>query len=246
MNTYTFLELKNAAAHVLGGNPDSRISKGLIVNRAITHLCNAHPWTWRLAIADLNYVASQEWIALPADFGELVKLVGYGSKYTTVRGVSPEEIMGLRIHGITDMMFLGYCVMPAPQTDQTAAPAWRLEVAPTPAASQTGALKIMYRRQLPVFTTNDASSADDAKKPAIPPGQHDTLYALVRAYARSMEEEPLTAEWQVASQLLQRDIDSANRVTEPVLGYSRGTVVSEYQVEGELFRPFNVIEMPGE
>ena len=242
MLTHTFATLKAAAAHALGGNPDSRISKGLIVNRALNHLVNAHDWPWRVTIATLDYTADQATILLPADFGELVQLQGNAAKYSTIRPLSAPQLLSLRRHGIADTFYLGFLLTVAPQTDPTAAPRYQLQVAPTPAASLANALDIVYRKLVPMFTVNDASSADDAKYPAIPAGQHDTLYQLVRAFAVSMEENPNTPEWSLAQQMLQRDIDAAARAEGPIIGPMRNCGVDEWHNDGSGYlRPFDKI-----
>lgn len=242
MLIYTFLQLKQAAAHALGGNPDSRISKGLIVNRAINHLANAHPWPWRVTLTSLDYTISQNTIDLPADFGEIISLTGQAAKYSAIRQLSASDFLNLRNFGVTDTLYLGYLLTIGAQGTPTAAPRWQLQIAPTPSATLASALYLLYRKLLPVFTVDDASTADDAKVPPLPAGQHDTLYALVRAFAVSMEENPQTPEWQLAGQLLQRDIAMASRAENPVLGPMAGCGSNEYLSDGgNYFRPFNSI-----
>lgn len=234
MLTYTFGQLKNAAEHALGGVPDSRISSGLIVNRAINHLVNAHAWDWRQTIASLDYTATQGYIDLPTDFGELIQLQASGGRLSTVRSVSPATFMSLlnRASSSESELALSYFLAIAPQTTPTAVPRWRLNIHPTPAASVTGALALLYRKMVPVFAIT--GTADDAKVPAIPAGQHDTLYALVRAFAVSMEEDPSTQEWSIANAALQRDINADSRADDASIGYMRNTGVDNWFNGGSL------------
>lgn len=238
---YTFAQLKAAAAHVLGGNPDSRISKGLIVNRAINHLQNAHQWRWREVTTTINFVASEGDIVLPSDFGEMIELLGNAAKYTALKQVTPHELLILRVHGVMDSLFLGWLTAIGAQVSPTAPPAYVLRVAPIPATSITDALYIHYRKVITGFTTDDNDTADDAKVPAIPVPQHDTLYQLVRAFASAMEEDPQNAEWQLAGQFLARDIDADSRTTSPNLGPMRGGLVEDWYGHSQIFRPFNEI-----
>lgn len=242
MLTYTFSQLKAAAAHALGGNPDSRISKGLIVNRALNHLVNAHPWPWRVVLATLDYTADVNTIDLPADFGEILQVRGKEAKYSAIRQLDVASFLNLRNFGVTDTLYLGYILTIKAQSPTTAAPLWQLQVSPTPSATLAQALYLLYRKLLPVFITDDSLTTDDAKVAPLPAGQHDTLYALVRAFAVSMEENPQTPEWQLAGQLLARDIAMASRAENPVLGPMAGCGSNEWLGDGgNYFRPFNSI-----
>lgn len=242
MLTYTFGQLKNAAAHALGGNPDSRISKGLIVNRALNHLVNAHPWPWRVVLATLNYTVDVNTIELPADFGEIIRLTGQAAKYSVIRQLDASAFINLRNFGVTDTLYLGYLLTVAAQTVPTVAPRWVLQIAPTPSASLTDALAILYRKLLPTFPTDDSLTTADLYVAPIPAGQHDTLYALVRAFAVSMEENAQTPEWALAGQLIARDIAMASRAESPMQGYMAGCGVREYLDDGgNYFRPFSSI-----
>lgn len=242
MLIYTFAQLKNAAAHVLGGNPDSRISKGLIVNRALNHLVNAHPWPWRQVITTLDYVQDVNTIDLPADFGEIISLTGKEAKYSAIRQLQAHEFLQLRNFGVTDTLYLGYLLTIKAQSPATAAPLWQIQIAPTPSAGLAGALYLLYRKLLPMFVVDDAATTDDTKVAPLPAGQHDTLYALVRAFASAMEENAETPEWQIAGQFLARDIAMASRAQQPILGPMAGCGVNEYLSDGgNYFRPFNSI-----
>jgi hypothetical protein len=235
MLTYTFAQLKSAAEHALGGNPDARISKGLIVNRAINHLVNAHSWPWLEVITTLNYVADENTILLPADFGELIRIQGYAARYSAINEVTPDILLNQKTYGgdAGGTLWLVYTLGIAPQTDTTAAPRYQLLLAPTPAASLTDALWCYYRKLIPTFTVDDSSSADNAKVAPIPAGQHDTLYQLVRAFAKAMEDDdPTTPEWRLASDFLQRDIDKASKAKAPGPGMMRNTGVDNYMTGG--------------
>lgn len=250
--TYTFLQLKQAVAHALGGDPDARISKGLIVNRAINHLTNAHPWRWRLTTANLSYVASTGDIPLPADFGELVEVRGNAAKYTLVRPITAQQLLDIRTFGVIDSLFLGYMVSGGTQAaGATSAPTYVLRVAPIPSAALTDALSIVYRRDPATFITDDSLTTDDAKYPDIPPGQHDTLYTLCRAFGRRMEEGEQgggTTDWQMAQVMLKRDMDADARAAPPDHGFMRGGGVDAYMTGGGgiIFRPHSEIRMVGD
>lgn len=238
---YTFGQLKQAVEHALGGVPDSRISSGLIVNRAINHLCTAHSWTWREAAATLDFVEGQGDIPLPDDFGELItEPIGNAAKYTTIRRLTAREIMILRVHGATDSLFLGYVVAAGEQTDATAPPKYVLRVAPVPASNLEDALLIHYRKIIPVYAAT--GTEDDDKVPAIPAGHHDTLYQLCRAFAVSMEEDPENAEWNLAASMLQRDIEHDGKATSPILGPMRHTGADEWMDDVTLVPPHTHID----
>lgn len=248
MVSYTFLQLKTAAEHALGGRPDSRISLGLIVNRAINHLVNHAQWRWRNVLGTLDFEEDEGDIPLPADFGEIIKLKGFGAKYTSFRPVSPETLLNLRVHGVPDNLSMGYLVgIGGQDSDFSAAPSYVLRVAPVPSDDLEDALYILYRKVIPSFTVDDDSDDDDAKIPALPGNQQDTLYQLCRAFAVSMEESPGNPEWDLANSFLARDVAADARVEEPVAADAmRNCIVEEYQSEGSYFRPHMEIRMPGD
>lgn len=248
MVSYTFLQLKNAAAHAIGGQPDSRISLGIIVNRAVNHLVNYAQWRWRNKLATLDFEEDEGDIPLPADFGEIIQLKGFGAKYTSFRPVSPETLLNLRVHGVPDNLSIGYNIGIGEQSsDFDNAPGYVLRIAPVPSDDLEDALYILYRNVMPSFTTDDDSDDDDEKIAAVPGTQQDTLYQLCRAFAVSMEESPGNAEWDLANSFLKRDLAADSRVEEPVVADAmRNCHVDDYQTEGNFFRPHMEIRMPGD
>lgn len=222
---YTLGQLRNAVEHAIGGVPDSRISSTLVVNRALNHLCNAHPWTWRLVTTTVDFTVDVGDIPLPADFGELLALVGYKAKYTTMRAVTDSDLMYMRVFGMPAWLTFGYCIGIAPQSVPTAAPLYVLKVAPVPNATTLEAMYLQYRKSIPSFGEGDAGTL----VPPIPQSQHDTLYQLCRAFAVSMEETAMNDEWTLANASLKRDMDADSRARPMDLGQPRRGPVQEYQ-----------------
>lgn len=106
----TFLDLQNEAQHAIGGVPDANAPLSRIVNDSLEYLAHCHDWTWRTVITTLDFLAGVGQIPLPADFGELIDLVGFAAKYTAVRPANWRDIVRIRVHGVPDQQILVYHV----------------------------------------------------------------------------------------------------------------------------------------
>lgn len=243
---YTFAKLKQAVEHVLGGDPDTRTSKGRIVNKALDHLFSAHSWNWRVRHTTLAFTASQDRIDLPADFGSLVQLLGKAAKYTSITPVNPQYWALISVHGVPDNLSLAYMIEAQTPVSSTSTPLYTLKITPTPTATLADALLMVYRITPTTFTEDDDSTADDLKFPNVPAGPaHRALIQLCRAYARS-EEEDESQEWGLANQALQQAITEDSRAAGTQLGSMTGTLVDEWYGPTVATRPHTEIYMPGD
>lgn len=243
----TFAALKQGIEHVLGGNPDTRTSKGMIVNLALDHLFNVHPWRWRQRHTTLNFTASQDYIELPEDFGEMVQLLGKEAKYTSIRPLSPELWALASVHGVNDTLALGYLIEAQDAAVATSTPRYVMKLAPTPASTQANALLMVYRSQPTTFITNDALTTDDNKYPNVPAGPAmSALYFLCRAFARSIEEDG-SGDWALATERVRQAIEADSRAASVVQGHMSGTLIDDwFDGGGILHRPHTEIRMVGD
>ncbi len=204
---YTFAQLKATVLHKLGGEPDARISAGLIVNRALAYLQGYHAWTWLQSMESLSLVAGQDHVDLPADFGRLIELQPDPTGLL-LRQATPRELM---IAGAGEGGPLHWMLGTAAVTGPTVVPARILLLAPAPAANQDGALTVLYERRLPAFPSLDSDLTADTHVAEIPEEFQDALYHLCRAFAGTMEVATEDPDWKLAIALL----DQAKAIDTP-------------------------------
>lgn len=93
----------DAMHHAAGGAPDSgqsapRLTLLTLYNQAGRALFTEHAWNWRVVTAKppFSTVAGQEWIDLPADFGNPVAVAVHGNSGFRVILTTLDEIMRMR------------------------------------------------------------------------------------------------------------------------------------------------------
>lgn len=195
LQTYTLTNLQDACKHATGvTTPATGNSYTNVVNDAIQYLASMRPWPWRQDSLSLNLTQDQNYVDLPADFAQLQVLHRSGN-FKAARAVSLDKLILYRAGGLGSIpdAFLAYCVVGKEPASVTALPTYKLELFPTPAASETAALVGIYLRQIPTV-----SSGTDV--PAVPGQWQSPLLSLVRAFAQSYENEtPLeqTPDWPI-------------------------------------------------
>lgn len=214
--SYTLTLLQNAVLHSLGRTPASTTTTTEIVNDAILHFGNAHPWKWRDTAMTLNTTISQSYVALPTDFEQLISLRSGTSTTRAVIPASLDEIMTMRQLNTGIGGYFYYCVSWTTQASVTANPVARLEIYPTPAASETGTFAGKYRRQ--IVTLSAGSDVPD-----VPTWCMAALKQMVRAWAVFVEDQQQGTDWELAQQMLDqcKKIDGTTQV---LLGMPRGGV----------------------
>ena len=229
MAQYTFLQLKTAVEHALGRVPDSRTTSGQVVNRAIEHLFNAHPWSWRKRVIELNFTNGQNFISLPADFGEVVEVERGLSVWTgDIRKIVDSDLAVMTRSAWTRTGMMGWLLYGVNQATPADPGTFHLRVVPTPLESVTSAIIVTYNTRVP-----DAISSDTALPP-VPVGSHDTLMAICRAMAVSMEEQSDSHEWQVAKVMIDRDIAADLRIVGNLPGAAKtATATNLFTLKGE-------------
>lgn len=216
-HVYTFSSLKSAVEHAIGGAFDSTTSSTDVVNDALDYLANAHQWSWLYRALSLNFVASQNYVALPSDFRELHTAQRVGT-LRQLRPASLDQIQGWRSTTTLSAPTLHqyFALSMTPQTSVSAVPVWRMELYPTPTSNETGAVIGTYLRIIPKLTS-DGDVAD------IPPHLFRTLKHLCRAMAVSAHTQASGEDWRLANEGIAQAIKLDSAV-EYSIGPIRGAV----------------------
>lgn len=180
----TVLELQRLIRHTLGGDdPPSETPAIQIINEAGNHLINMRRWNFldREATA-LNLTASQAWISLPSDFGEVIAL----HKASNINGdmipVAPHQLDVMRASPTLPPMFTIWWSVEWVGSSAQTPPAPRIAIYPTPTANAIGAVILRYRA---TWTRLNA----DGDFAVIPEWCDTLLRQLVVAFARGYVEE---------------------------------------------------------
>lgn len=160
-----------------GGRIDDRTDGFELLNDAGHYLTNMHDWGWLARPpANLNFVASQEYVTLPSDFGNMLSIEVPNSLQTTVQEETLERILYLRGSSLNDPFRYHVAVVFPTQTSVTVAPGNpRLEIWPTPGSNESNALRISYRAGWTVLTAVNSV-------PNIPVDVEPLFIQIVRAF----------------------------------------------------------------
>lgn len=230
----TFADLQAACAHATGiATPETGSSWAMVVSDALTYLQNAHTWKWLNTVLSLDFVAAQNYVALPADFLQ-IKAIRSGT--TTRRRViqtNLDEIALFRQIATTAGLVCYVAVSETGQVSGSVVPVPRLELYPTPGSNEVGALQGVYVRQL----------TQSGTVPDVPAHFCPILKSITRAIAKDTENQDSSAEWALVERALTPAIQR-DGLSQPNYGPMRGTVrgsgdVSDSDVNR--FFPYNGI-----
>ena len=179
----TASQLIAQARHAVGGALSGDIGGGLaIVNTAGRFMFSVHSWrNAERATTSLSFTASQSYIALPTNFGEIISLE---SAQGSLRPVEMTTLEGILMRRQWTTLGDFGSVYAAVSHTGTATP--QLEIWPTPSASESNALTMWYRAKWVDIT-------DDATLVPIEGFLEPLLVALVRAFARQYEMDDMGA-----------------------------------------------------
>lgn len=182
-----------------GGALPSGLTNAGLVNQAGRWLTQAHQWQWLARpLASLTLVASQSYVELPADFGELIatpeylNAVGVNANGSAVELTTLDTILSAREQDTTETppesQFYAAVVYEESELASSAssgavvddALVARLEIWPTP--SDAGSFKIAYRAAWSAV----ASSGDVI---VIPNFMEPLFIEVLRAFARGAVRE---------------------------------------------------------
>ncbi len=197
----TLTQLTAAALHATGKTAGLDTGNNVtdLINQAIQYLANFTSWSWRNKVLSLDFVSGQAYVALPADFSELVLLRGGSVSRRTMVPVSLDTIQLYRqsiASTSSGQSVTYYAYTSTPQASATAAPIARLELFPTPTASETAAAVGVYQRLIPAL-----SSGTDV--PDLDPSMLPVVMLAVRGYAKMFETpEQANPELEMAHKML--------------------------------------------
>ena len=193
----TFATYKTEVLHALG-NPDTSgmdITAGNIVNDALTHIADAmHAWQWRqTGEQNLDLTADQDYVELPADFGEM-QAIHYASSWSNfMEEVNWDTLLWLRQNPIASWSGAGgyFFAVNTGNVELGAEDAGlslaTLALYPTPTTGVTDAIRIVYRRFLRRLVS-------DTDRPQWPAYMDRMLSLLARSYAAiDYEDNPQSA-----------------------------------------------------
>lgn len=174
--------------HALAGPTD--LGELAIANEAGRHLVSMRNWRWlRGAKALVGTVAGQEWIALPADCKRVDAIEQTNSLVGTFEFVPLQEFLNYKTSTVTTspISYWGTVVWARDTyavagTEAPGAPSPRIEVYPTPTATNASAFTVYYDRGWVELT-------EDNQDVTIPPFLESLYLALCRAFAKGYEEE---------------------------------------------------------
>ena len=140
---YRVQDVFEQITHELGGKPKG-LSPVALVNDAGARLVNMHGWTFlSRPPTTLTLTAGQSYVLLPSGFSGHIKLDYTDATQNHVCLTTMAEIQRLRTSTVTSSFTL-YCTY-SWYVPTGEAPQQRLEIWPTPATTQTGALTLWYR-----------------------------------------------------------------------------------------------------
>lgn len=186
----TFSQLKSIASRVLGkATSDSDLPHSTIVNAAGVQLYNMCSWQFRERDpVSLSFVADQDHVELPADFG---KVTAYALNGLTqdFSFTTPQIIANYRDHAIvpTGFHWWGAIVQPRQASQTQVVPPKRVQLYPTPTSGDTVNLLKMW------YMAKWWTLVDDDHIAAIPEFIEPLLISLVHAFALAWIDDQIAS-----------------------------------------------------
>jgi hypothetical protein len=182
--TITLSQATTAVNEALGATDTgpASLTADVMVQQAGRALFNMHGWRFRERTAALDTVADQEYVALPADFGQLITL-------RTATGGGVEWTGMARMHELRSFAGAGSVItnVAIAFTVVSGVPTPRLELYPTPAADSSPGLRLEYRASY----QHPAESSDAMPVPAY---VEPLLLEVLRAVAFAYDEDEAPSE----------------------------------------------------
>lgn len=219
----TLADLQSQMQHAIGGMPDSRISLANVANDALKYLFNEYEWAWReRPPLTLTAVPNQQYLALPADFGEIV---GISRPNREVQLTSLPDLAFRRNLTLVPppiaSVFAAVSHPAAPVDDDGnpsgEQPVPQLELFPTPVAADTYVL---------TYRAGPVSLVNTTDVPNIPPEFERVLTLVARAMIRDLEEQDASREWDAANAELEK-LQAKDGREQANMGQIRGGAVDD-------------------
>lgn len=204
-----------------------------IVNDAGEYLCTMHAWCWlERPEATIDFVADQDWAALPADLRDITNIVYADSLTNSFRWVDASTLTLLRQRTIERLSWKYSGAIERISTSGGISTP-RLALYPTPSTALTAAMTIRYR----AGWTQVGRDANLDTAETIIPNEFGALFKrMCRIFALAIEEEE-EASLEERLELLEQSsfldrYKEADGAMQPELGVLEGGAV---QSEGHIF-----------
>lgn len=191
----TLTEIKKHADYELGGGTSlpSSISTESAINYAGMAFYNIHQWNFRnRAPVALDFIADQQFITLPRDFGEITAYqmtegLNFGVTFTT-----PQQVAAHRATTVTvsQNYYWASIIFPSQVATSVAPPPPRIEIWPTPAADNLGVFTLWYRSKWVdlIHQTSDTTAVEVDDVANIPDYAEAAFLQFVRAFVAGWGE----------------------------------------------------------
>ena len=231
----TLAYLVDQAENAVDGPLDARTDVTDLVNDAGQHMVSMHDWSWLVRPPGMvNFTANQEFVELPEEAQEVLKVENTSNVNSSVQPTTPEDLLHVRGSIFTSQHAFWYAVVFPGQNDfRENAPQPRLEIYPTPTTDSSKAFRVLYRAGW--TTLSNMNSVAN-----VPRDMEALLTELVRGFARAAQGARLTQELDLidASALLNR-LKTRYGSIQRDLGMAAGGAVES--LVSEVYRPFTSI-----
>lgn len=238
-NPRTVANYQSAMLHAIGNaQPATGLTTLEILNDALRELFTFSDWSWRRRPpATLNLVASQSYVSLPSDFGELETVHSPCNPTISVTKVGLDDIARMRGGVIQNNISRFVAVAWPTQTTTTARPAQaRLEIWPTPTVSVTGGIRIVYK-------AGAIDLVNSTDTPNIPKEFESALLMLARGKLMFHELGGDLTEYNVGLAALER-LKEYDGMQERDAGAITGGAVADLASGPGDWRPFSSDSLP--
>ena len=223
----TLATLKQHVQHALGGSVASQLDEATIINEAGRYMFMT-PWKFReRSPATITTVADQDYIELPADFGEMIAMNMADGLVKSFTFTTFQDLVQRRSTstGATNHYWVAVS-HPAPSDDGGIVPDARLELYPTPTTGDQ--ITVAYRAKWDELS-NDEDNA------LIPDYAESALVSAVRAFALGYEEEGLEMRLaEIENGALWIRLKEKDGLIQPDYGPIRGSALSQIRPSYQL------------
>lgn len=208
-------------------------SPTLLINQWIQKFANLHNWEWRQEYVELASVADQAYIALPANFGKMRWAV-FKPRNLPLESVNWSHLQHMRSSNVSIVgSGYAYAIRFVDQASASDAPTARMELWPTPAASEAAVFAASYDRLLPALSDGDHI-------PDVPIIHHPLLRQMVRTEALRYDNQ--SEPWALERDELARMVTEAMSIDGQLQHAGRPIRGAVRQLQsGVMFQPHNTV-----
>ena len=223
----TLATLKQHVQHALGGSVSSQLDETSIINEAGRYMFLS-PWKFReRPPAIISFVAAQNHVLLPEDFGEVVAANMTDGLVRSFTFTTFHDLVQRRSTstGVTNHYWIAISP-PTPGSSAEGVPAPRMELYPTPTSGDQ--ITVAYRAKWKELSSDESVAL-------IPDYAESALVSAVRAFALGYEEEGLEMRLaEIENGALWIRLKEKDGLIQPDYGPIRGSALSQIQPSYQL------------